>query len=270
MDHGSVFSGDMNYIEYVKEYINRYKYVSLSLTAIFQYVGFLVFPILVIKKWHTSQISEYYQYNHLHVPGVILSVLGIFFIMPLVDIISRFFFYFFPVFEKLSELSQPLLTARNPFELIFIIFVISITPAICEEAIFRGYFQRTLQRKLKFPWHFIISGLVFALFHQRTLSLLALFLVGAYLGYIYYCFSSIYVSMAAHCVYNFILIFLLNTENPPSFLFTEQGYFSLPVVGVSLILFLFIIVFIYKNRKIKTEEEMVHPDEVEAEDTVGL
>ena len=74
--------------------------------------------------------------------------------------------------------------------------------------------------------------------------------------------------MAAHCIYNFILIFLLNTENPPDFLFTEQGDFSMPVVGVSLVLFILIVVFIYKSRKIKTDEEMVHSDEIEAEESV--
>ncbi|MBN2440796.1 MAG: CPBP family intramembrane metalloprotease [Spirochaetales bacterium] len=246
--HGSVFTGDMDYVDYIKEYISRYKIVSLSFTAVFQYLGFLVFPILVIKKWHTPQIKEYFHYDHLHLPGIILSVFGVLFIMPLVDIISNFFFNLFPVFEKLSELSTPLLQANNPGEMIFIVFVISITPAICEEAIFRGYFQRTLQRKLKFPWHFIISGFVFALFHQQTLSLVALFLVGIYLGYIYYCFSSIYVSMAAHSLYNFILIFFLNSKEKPGFLFTENGDYHVPVVLVSLVLFLLVIFFIYTFR----------------------
>ena len=255
---GTVLSGDMYYIDYIKVYIERYKLVSLGFTAVFQYLGFLVFPILIIKKWHTRQISAYFQYDHIHIPGIILSVAGVFFIMPLVDIISQFFFHLFPVFEKLSELSSPLFIAKNPGEMVFIVFVISITPAVCEEAIFRGYFQRTLQRKFPFPWHFIISGFVFALFHQQTLSLLALFLVGVYLGYIYYCFTSLYVSMAAHSVYNFIIIYLLNTKAAPAFLFTENGNYQPSIVFISLALFLLLLYFIYKIRQ---KSQVYNPDE---------
>jgi uncharacterized protein len=248
--------GDMSIIEYIKEYNRQYKDISLSLTAFFQYALFLVFPILIIKKWHTQQISEYFRYDHLHIPGILLSVLGVVFIIPAVFIISQFFFSFFPVFEKLSEISEPLLKTGSLAETLFVLFVISITPAVCEEAIFRGYFQRTLQRKIPFPWHFIISGFVFALFHQQPLSLLSLFLVGVYLGYIYYCYSSIYVSMAAHCIYNAIVIFIYNSENPPAFLFTGEGNFHPSVVFFSLVFFLLVVYLIYVTRMKETDEEL--------------
>lgn len=255
------FSADMNLIDYIKEYYRQYKHVSLTLTAVFQYLMFLVFPVIIIKKWHTSQINEYFQYHHLHVTGILLSVLGVIFIIPIVFMISQFFYRLFPVFERLSEITEPLLTTKNPVEMLFTIFVISITPAVCEEAIFRGYFQRTLQRKLPFPWHFIISGFVFALFHQHPFSLLALFLVGTYLGFIYYCYSSIYVSMAAHCIYNLIVIIIYNTNTGPSLLFTENGDFHNLVILFSLILFLLLVFLIYMTRMKTIDEEMVYPDE---------
>jgi membrane protease YdiL (CAAX protease family) len=159
--------------------------------------------------------------------------------------------------EKLSEISLPLFKAQHPHELIFIFFVLSVTPALCEEILFRGYFQRTLQRKLAFPWHFIVSGGIFALFHQQPLGLPALFLVGAFLGFIYYCSSSIYTSIAVHFLYNFLLILVLNLETPPSFLLTEDGHYHMPVVVISLILFALTAAGIYLSRSQEITDRFV-------------
>jgi membrane protease YdiL (CAAX protease family) len=258
----NIFSKDMDYFEMLTTYYTRYKFTALFNTLLFQYLLFFLFPVLVIRKWHTPQIFRYFKYNRFHLKGTLLSVCGVFFIIPLVDAISRLFYVFFPVFERLSEISKPLLTAKNPAEYGFIVLAIAITPAICEEAVFRGYFQRTLERKLKFPLHFIISGTVFALFHQSTFTLLALILVGAYLGFLYYCYSSIYVTMAVHFIYNFTLIVLTNLKELPDILVTGKGYFRLPVVGTCLALFAGLVFLIYRSKVKQIDEELVYPEEV--------
>jgi membrane protease YdiL (CAAX protease family) len=246
---GFRFTDDtLDFIELYKSFYHRYKYVILTLTSVFQYGFFFIIPILVIKKWHTTRIGAYVQSDHLHVPALILSLCGVIFIIPLVDSISRFFYYLFPVFEKLSEISLPLFKAQHPPELIFTFFVLSFTPALCEEVLFRGYFQRTLQRKLSFPWHFIISGGIFALFHQQPLGLPALFLIGAFLGFIYYCSASIYTSIAVHFLYNFIIILSVNLETLPAFLVTENGHYHIPIVIISFILFALVAIAIYLTR----------------------
>jgi len=251
-------SKELDSLEMSKFYYSKYKYFLLILVGISQYLILLTLPVILIKKWHTKDIARYFQYDHLHIPGILLSITGIFFIIPLVDIISRVFYHFFPIFEEFREISLPLLTSKNPFDTILLILIISVTPAICEETLFRGYFQRTLQRKLKYPWHFIISGFIFALFHQQTLSLPALFFVGAYLGFIYYKFNSLYVSMASHLLYNLLLILLMNNNIPSGLLLGSDGYFKVPIVIFSLAIFVFILYKINTyNSKQKVEEENI-------------
>ena len=73
--------------------------------------------------------------------------------------------------------------------------------------------------------------------------------------------------MAAHGIYNFILICLLNIKEIPAVLVTEKGYFRMQVIVVSLVFFLLVVYFIYRTRIRKSDVEMVYTtDELQDKD----
>ncbi|MBN1695939.1 MAG: CPBP family intramembrane metalloprotease [Spirochaetales bacterium] len=255
---GFTFSfDDFNFIDIYSAFYRRYKYFILILTFFFQFGLFLTVPLLIMRKWHTTDIGAYIQSDHLHLPAILLSLLGVFFVIPIVDATSRFFYFLFPVFERLSEIARPLYKIESIPELIVTLTGLSLTPAICEEFLFRGYFQRTLQRKLSFPWHCLVSGLVFALFHQNPLGLPALFLVGFFLGFIYYCSGSIYTSMAVHFLYNVLIILSVDSSNLPTFLVAENGFYRLPILVASVPLFILVSIGIYLVRSKEITDSFV-------------
>jgi membrane protease YdiL (CAAX protease family) len=235
------FGGSKDYIQRLMEVYSRYKFPILIVTAVCEYVFFLFGTVFVFKKWHNLNIKKYFFLDRIHVPGILLSVAGVLLLLPLAEFTSRIFYNFFPEMNKFAEASNAMFVSKNIFELIFLIVLIGVTPAICEEFIFRGYFQRTLQRKLKEPVHYIISGFVFALFHQNTFGLLTLTIVGIYLGFIFYRFSSIYVSMSAHFVYNSAIVLSINSGIFKIFL-NEKLEMKNEVIFISSILF--VIVFL--------------------------
>jgi membrane protease YdiL (CAAX protease family) len=233
---------DKDYFEIIEQYYRSIKIPVLIVTGVAQYSILFGLSLFLVKKWHTKQIAEYSHYNTFSLPGVLVGIASAFVIIPVVEFISYWSYLLFPVLEKMQKAASGLFTAYNPLEMILLVFVIGVTPAFCEEFLFRGYFQRTLQRKLKTPWHFIISGSIFALFHFQLLSLPALIVIGIYLGFLYYVFRSIYVTMAAHLLYNSTLIILYNYNPGEGILFTASGNFQLPAVGFAFLGFVILIV----------------------------
>jgi membrane protease YdiL (CAAX protease family) len=239
-----------DFFEIMKEYYNSIKIPVLVFTGAAQYSILFGLSYFLVKKWHTRQIKEYFYYTNFSLPGILVGITSAVIIIPVVDFISHWANWLFPVLEKIEKISSGLFQANNPAELILLLFIVGLTPALCEEFLFRGYFQRTLQRKLKTPWHFIISGSIFALFHFQLISLPALIVVGIFLGFLYFVFRSIYVTIAAHFFYNSVLILIYYLKPSENFFFTANGDFQMTVVGLSFILLASIITFcIFRLRK---------------------
>jgi membrane protease YdiL (CAAX protease family) len=166
-----------------------------------------------------------------------VSLAGTLFLVPVSGGIARWLLSFFPALARWSRVGEALIVDPRPWPLAATLLAIAVTPGLCEEVLFRGYLQRTLQRRLAFPWHFLLSGALFALFHQQVLSLPSLLIVGFYLGFVYHRFGSLYLTMLCHFLYNAVLILLANF--PPGWpaLFAMDGGFRWSVVAGSAALF---------------------------------
>lgn len=82
------------------------------------------------------------------------------------------------------------------------LLVFVLTPAICEELLFRGYFQKSLALNIKPGRAVLFTGVVFALFHMEWFNLLPLTLLGWYIGYLYLKTDNLLVPAVAHGVNN--------------------------------------------------------------------
>jgi uncharacterized protein len=210
---------------------STYKALILSVLAITQYVILLAVPALVIRRWHTHNLVDYLRLRRAAPLGVLLGVVGILALLPPAELIARWLYSRFPGLQELTRGTEELVRAESPAELLGILFVIAVTPALCEEFLFRAYFQRTVQRRLRYPWHFLLSGVLFALFHQQLLTLPSLVLVGLYLSFMYWAFGSPWVTAAAHFAYNGVQVVLANVTVDAPLLWTDQGFTPLAVVA---------------------------------------
>lgn len=141
-------------------------------------------------------------------------------------------------------MGSELFAAHSTGQFIVIILVVAVTPAICEEVFFRGYFQRTLERNLGFK-SFIITGIIFGLFHMQPLSLITLSILGVLFSFFYYRSKSIFPSSAAHFTNNFIavLILYLQTNNN---IVSKEDNLGFPIIIISLALAAFLIYVYWK------------------------
>lgn len=134
--------------------------------------------------------------------------------------------------------------------LLLIFFVMAVIPAIGEEMFFRGSIAGNLLRsRVSLPATLAISGFIFALGHLQFTNFVAIWLMGAYLGFLFYVSGSLWVPIAAHFVNNglaILLKYLFNLKVLSSDLATE----SVPLWSVllSVALFTAVLWLLFKSK----------------------
>ena len=92
------------------------------------------------------------------------------------------------------------------------LLVIAVTPAICEEMLFRGLILTGLRRLG--PWAaLLISSALFAIAHASIYRLLPTFCLGLFLGFIVLRTGSIFCSMIIHALNNGLAVTLARTPS---------------------------------------------------------
>ncbi|MEP2445952.1 MAG: type II CAAX endopeptidase family protein [Balneola sp.] len=102
--------------------------------------------------------------------------------------------------DQSAELISKLLSSENGIILGFLF--IGITPAICEELLFRGYMFRAFEKSTKLITTILVTSLVFSLFHLDITGLLPRMFLGALLAYVTWTSDSLYPAMLGHLINN--------------------------------------------------------------------
>lgn len=114
--------------------------------------------------------------------------------------------------DKLVENSYgSLLKINSVMDGAIVIAVVAITPAVCEEVMFRGYIQKSFELKYKPFFGALITAIFFGLYHFNPYAFLPLTLLGFYLGYAVYKSDSILVPIILHFINNLsaVVLFLV-------------------------------------------------------------
>lgn len=162
-----------------------------------------VFPL---KKPHFSGIA-----------GTILIWVGTFLCeMVLLLILSLFF----P--EQILEVNDGLSSsiAAGPFLLSFV--TVAISPAICEEALFRGTFVSSLRGRLGKWAVLLISGCIFGMFHGDVFRFFPTAIGGVMMGYLLWETGNMCYNMLFHFINNALPVILL---------YAMQGVYSRMEIG---------------------------------------
>lgn len=149
-----------------------------------------------------------------------------------------------------------ILKMNNPVTLFVNLLVIAVTPAICEEFIFRGAVQRTIFRIKSNPHLAIwLSAAIFSAIHFQFYGFLPRLLLGAAFGYVYFWTGSIWYAVFAHFLNNAYAVsvaYYLQANNQS---YTNAEDMQMPWYGylISAILTLALFKFL-KNTTDRTKE----------------
>jgi len=111
--------------------------------------------------------------------------------------------------QLFDEANRLIVGSSSVPELLWVVVVVAVMPALAEEFLFRGLIQRSLQRAMTPLQAAVITGCIFGAFHLNPSSLVPLIVIGVYLGYLAYRADSLWVSMAAHFYNNAIAAIVL-------------------------------------------------------------
>jgi uncharacterized protein len=191
----------------------RHPDVVFAANALGQVVGLLMFTLL-LTRLHTSDIFPYLRVQRTDPAFYILSGAGLLALMPFVAWIGEFGRRLpYPDFIREFDEAQRVLLEQifaGELNLILALLFVAVTPAICEEVIFRGYLQRNVERRLGAAASIVIVGMLFGLFHLRITEFIPLTILGIYLGYVVWVSGSLWTGVLVHLLNNGIAVLVSN------------------------------------------------------------
>ncbi|CDC23882.1 putative uncharacterized protein [[Clostridium] nexile CAG:348] len=157
--------------------------LAVALTAVVRGDFKQVFPI------HKPKLSAVF--------GTILLWIGSFLAIMIITMIIA---YFFP--EEVIGVSQGLGMEFASLTFIISFVIVSISPAICEEAVFRGVVMHSFDNG-KNKWiAIVVTGLIFGAFHGNIWRFVPTALLGIILGYIVYETDNMIYGALFHAINN--------------------------------------------------------------------
>ncbi len=175
---------------------------------------FILVPTLVFVRFVSFTPREYFRVKLPALQTVIVPLIGIFSLqqvlqiylifqekIPLPENIQLMLEKFKTMFE---ELYKQLVSTNSVPELLWVVLIIALIPAVAEEFMFRGLIQRSFEKGTTPVRGVIITGIIFGAYHMNPFSFIPLVIIGIYLGFLAMRSGSIWVSVVTHFFNNFL------------------------------------------------------------------
>lgn len=115
--------------------------------------------------------------------------------------------------EFVDEKLVPMFRGLRTIDLL----MLSLAAGWGEELLFRGLMQAEVSHRYGIWIGIISTSFVFALVHFMTPAYFVIaFVVGGYLGWLFWFFDSLWVPILAHSVYDFLMLLFILRKHPPA------------------------------------------------------
>ena len=151
---------------------------------------FLLFPTLLLARLFVVRLSEVFQFR---VPGIRESILALIALFSLQRVFEVYMYFqelvplpellrdlLGPIKKLFEELTKVLIRADSPVELLAVILVVAVAPAIVEELLFRGLIQKIFERLMSPIVSAILAGTIFGLYHMNPFEVVPLIGLGVF------------------------------------------------------------------------------------------
>jgi uncharacterized protein len=179
-------------------------------------IVFLLIPTLILMRIQHGSTRAALPRRTPKATEFVLAAVGVF---SLEQVMEGYLFFqdkiplpesvrpFIETVRKLIEETYTMLVqAHSPAELLFVIVVVALTPAICEELLFRGLIQKNLTLATNKKWGYIFTGIIFGLYHVNPFLIVPLVSLGILFGFFMARSETIIIPMAAHFINNLVSV----------------------------------------------------------------
>ena len=149
------------------------------------------------------QRAQFAYVRRADTPGLLLAVVGLFVLLPFNTCLAELN-NALPLPQAIRDFDQSQmemiegLLGNLDISIGLALVLVALTPALCEEYLFRGYMQRQLERRVPILATILIVGVVFGLYHMRLTQALPLSFLGAYLAFAVWATGSLWTGVVLH------------------------------------------------------------------------
>ncbi len=246
------------------------------LATLFGQIIFLLVPTIVLAKRQHGRISEALQFRIPSLRETILAIVGMIALMQVAEI-YLFFQSKIPIPEQIvpiveaikraiEEAFKILIVSRSIPEMLFVVVTVAVTPALCEELMFRGLIQKNFSLAYGSKKGFIIAGTIFAFYHLNPFWLIPLIGLGIYFSFLRYRSQTLILPIAVHLINNSVAAVsvyafgVIDTTTPTMFMGEQDGPSNSVVFGTgvlfAIIFFLIIVQYIKATEHVQHEQQL--------------
>jgi len=231
---------------------------------------FILIPTIILVRLVTHRPTEYLRFRAPKFAAILTALIGMFSLQQVLQV-YMVFQEKIPLPTELQSIMQQfkdmfdtlykqLVGAHTIGELIVVLVVVAVVPAVTEELMFRGLIQRNLERVLTPVGGMMVTGVIFAGYHLNPFSFIPLVAIGMYLGFLAMRSGSIWMSMIGHFANNALAVFALYGNVPDDYvIFGNSTEMSLPVLFITFWFFglLFILSTLFFIRITRQKETLL-------------
>ncbi|MEO6695940.1 MAG: CPBP family intramembrane glutamic endopeptidase [Ignavibacteria bacterium] len=267
-----IIGGSILYLLGVDSEINNDNLVMTRIVMTFAQFMFILAPAVLLAMLQENKIKETFRLKMPKIQILIFSVIGILVIQPFLQVYLYYqneLIFSLPfgkeiinqlkeLFDMMESMTAKLVEANSFPEFILVVIFIAVTPAICEEFLFRGLVFRNFEKIIPASKAIFFTGFLFALFHFHPFNIIPLMILGIFLTFIVYHSGSIYTAVICHFINNFISAFALywfGTESIDSKKLSGDEQIQFVILGIAS-LFIFIgIIFLIKKYSVLHDDK---------------
>jgi sodium transport system permease protein len=158
----------------------------------------------------------------------------------------------FPEAGKIGEAIEKVLNLeKTGFSPILGFLIFAISPAICEEVLFRGVLLSAFKKKFSATLSIVLVGFLFGLFHLHIFRIIPTAIIGIYLSFIVYHTGSLYLSIIAHALNNGVALLIISYPTVRQALsgIISENEIPLPVLLTCLLMLAGGLYIVWKSKK---------------------
>lgn len=209
---------------------------------------FIIIPAVLVIKSYRYPLKAAFRLNPISVDIVVWSFFAGISLAILGDQLDRIVQTWYPMPAELLE--QLELTFKTKYTLDFIsLFLIGTLGAgVCEEVLFRGFFQRILEKRMHLFAAIALPAVLFGIIHVLPWLIFQITVMGVVLGIIAWKTNSVYPTIIIHAVNNAIAILFLKYANPEvESMYLSNEFVDPKIVLVCIGIFIFALTRIWKK-----------------------
>ena len=244
---------------------------AIRITQALATIGSFLVPALLFAYCQNRQWFDYNSANRRPNQTMVNMVLILSVtLLPVVGVLSAFNQNIMPQEGSVAEFMRDMEEAanhilelvtsqRSSWDLITNILVFAVLAGICEEFFFQGSLQPLLMNWTKNPHvGILLTALIFSALHFQFYGFIPRFLLGVYLGYLFFWSRSLWLPILAHVLHNALSIMVdytlqgrgIDTDNMQ---YTDV-HGSLPTAAACALISAMAIVYIWRIYRDETED----------------